>query len=142
MAYAVDFGGYMAGPCDVSAFSKKWASLDYLPKLGYLPTSRYLHPLNGTLVGDPDAGHEMHFSFYDLIAHLTKTPDLPSLVRQDVPASLEAIVMHAMEKDRKELEAAKKKSLEQERELASKVDLPARPEGAERVGRGPGRRGR
>lgn len=29
--------------------------------------------LNGKLVGDPDAGPEMHFSFFDLIAHVTKT---------------------------------------------------------------------
>lgn len=29
--------------------------------------------LNGTLAGDPEAGPEMHFSFYDLIAHLTRT---------------------------------------------------------------------
>jgi fumarylacetoacetate (FAA) hydrolase len=28
---------------------------------------------NGTLVGDCDSGPEMHFSFFDLIAHLTKT---------------------------------------------------------------------
>lgn len=28
---------------------------------------------NGTLVGDPNAGPEMHFSFYDLIAHICKT---------------------------------------------------------------------
>lgn len=28
---------------------------------------------NGELVGDPDAGPEMHFSFADLIQHLTKT---------------------------------------------------------------------
>ncbi len=28
---------------------------------------------NGALVGDCDAGPEMHFSFHDLIAHLTKT---------------------------------------------------------------------
>ncbi len=28
---------------------------------------------NGELFGDPDAGPEMHFSFYDLIAHVTKT---------------------------------------------------------------------
>jgi fumarylacetoacetate (FAA) hydrolase len=28
---------------------------------------------NGALVGDCDAGAEMHFSFYDLIAHITKT---------------------------------------------------------------------
>jgi fumarylacetoacetate (FAA) hydrolase len=29
--------------------------------------------LNGTLVGDPEAGPEMHFSFFDLIAHIAKT---------------------------------------------------------------------
>lgn len=29
--------------------------------------------LNGGLAGDPDAGPEMHFSFFDLIAHLAKT---------------------------------------------------------------------
>jgi fumarylacetoacetate (FAA) hydrolase len=28
---------------------------------------------NGTLVGDPEAGPEMHFSFFDLIQHLSKT---------------------------------------------------------------------
>jgi len=29
--------------------------------------------LNGVLVGDPDAGPEMHFSFHELIAHTTRT---------------------------------------------------------------------
>lgn len=29
--------------------------------------------LDGRLVGDPDAGPEMHFSFFDLVAHITKT---------------------------------------------------------------------
>jgi fumarylacetoacetate (FAA) hydrolase len=29
--------------------------------------------LNGTVVGDIDAGAEMHFSFFDLIAHITRT---------------------------------------------------------------------
>ncbi|MFO0611377.1 MAG: fumarylacetoacetate hydrolase family protein [Polyangiaceae bacterium] len=29
--------------------------------------------LNGVLAGDPEAGPEMHFSFYDLLAHITKT---------------------------------------------------------------------
>lgn len=29
--------------------------------------------LNGKLVGDPHAGPEMHFSFFDLIAHIAKT---------------------------------------------------------------------
>jgi fumarylacetoacetate (FAA) hydrolase len=28
---------------------------------------------NGALVGDPEAGPEMHFSFHDLIAHMTRT---------------------------------------------------------------------
>jgi len=28
---------------------------------------------NGALSGDPEAGPEMHFSFYDLLAHITKT---------------------------------------------------------------------
>src|SRR5690606_14993169 len=28
---------------------------------------------NGRLVGDPDAGPEMHFSFFDLIEHICKT---------------------------------------------------------------------
>jgi fumarylacetoacetate (FAA) hydrolase len=28
---------------------------------------------NGALVGDPDAGSEMHFSFHDLIAHVTRS---------------------------------------------------------------------
>lgn len=28
---------------------------------------------NGALVGDPDAGAEMHFSFFDLLAHITRT---------------------------------------------------------------------
>ena len=29
--------------------------------------------VDGVVVGDTDAGPEMHFSFYDLVAHLTKT---------------------------------------------------------------------
>jgi fumarylacetoacetate (FAA) hydrolase len=28
---------------------------------------------NGELIGDPEAGPEMHFSFHDLVAHVTKT---------------------------------------------------------------------
>jgi fumarylacetoacetate (FAA) hydrolase len=32
-----------------------------------------LSTLNGQLVGQPDAGPEMHFSFFDLIAHITRT---------------------------------------------------------------------
>jgi fumarylacetoacetate (FAA) hydrolase len=28
---------------------------------------------NGTLVGDPEAGPEMHFSFFDLVAHMART---------------------------------------------------------------------
>ena len=33
---------------------------------------------NGALIGDPDAGAEMHFSFFDLIAHICKTRRLTS----------------------------------------------------------------
>ncbi|MEO8903031.1 MAG: fumarylacetoacetate hydrolase family protein, partial [Polyangiaceae bacterium] len=29
--------------------------------------------LNGVLIGDPEAGPEMHFSFFDLLAHVTQT---------------------------------------------------------------------
>src|SRR5262249_4301635 len=29
--------------------------------------------LNGELVGDPDAGDEMHFSFFDLVQHIART---------------------------------------------------------------------
>jgi fumarylacetoacetate (FAA) hydrolase len=32
--------------------------------------------LNGALVGDPNAGKEMHFSFFDLLAHVTQTRSL------------------------------------------------------------------
>ena len=32
--------------------------------------------LNGVLVGDPNAGAEMHFSFFDLVAHVTQTRSL------------------------------------------------------------------
>lgn len=32
--------------------------------------------LNGALIGDPNAGKEMHFSFFDLIAHVTQTRSL------------------------------------------------------------------
>ena len=32
-----------------------------------------LSHLNGEMAGDPDAGPAMHFSFFDLIAHITKT---------------------------------------------------------------------
>jgi fumarylacetoacetate (FAA) hydrolase len=32
--------------------------------------------LNGALIGDPNAGPEMHFSFYDLLAHVTQTRGL------------------------------------------------------------------
>lgn len=39
----------------------------------HLPLRSYL---NGQLCGDPDAGSEMHFSFFDLIEHVTRTRDL------------------------------------------------------------------
>jgi len=32
--------------------------------------------LNGALVGDPDAGSEMHFSFFELLTHVTQTRTL------------------------------------------------------------------
>jgi fumarylacetoacetate (FAA) hydrolase len=34
---------------------------------------RLVSTYNGALIGDPDSGAEMHFSFFDLIAHITKT---------------------------------------------------------------------
>lgn len=34
---------------------------------------RLLCSVNGELVGDPEAGDPMHFSFFDLIAHVTRT---------------------------------------------------------------------
>jgi len=36
-------------------------------------TLRLKSALNGELAGDPEAGPEMHFSFFDLIQHITKT---------------------------------------------------------------------
>ncbi len=39
----------------------------------HLPLRSYV---NGALVGDPEAGSEMHFSFFDLIAHVTRTRSL------------------------------------------------------------------
>jgi fumarylacetoacetate (FAA) hydrolase len=33
---------------------------------------RLISKYNGALIGDPDAGAEMHFSFFDLIAHICK----------------------------------------------------------------------
>jgi prepilin-type processing-associated H-X9-DG protein len=47
-AYSSDHNGYMLGPADVSAGSKRWTSLEYLPRLGYLPTNLYVHPCQGT----------------------------------------------------------------------------------------------
>ena len=35
--------------------------------------SRLRSTYNGALVGDPEAGPEMHFSFFDLLAHVAKT---------------------------------------------------------------------
>jgi fumarylacetoacetate (FAA) hydrolase len=36
----------------------------------HLPLKTYY---NGALCGDPDAGAEMHFSFFDLVAHVART---------------------------------------------------------------------
>jgi serine/threonine-protein kinase len=35
-----------------------------------------------------------------LVAHLTKQPPTPSSIRQDVPANIESVVLHAIEKDK------------------------------------------
>lgn len=67
------FGFFQAKPA--TAFSPFAITKDELgPALGdgriYL---RLRSIYNGVLVGDPDAGSEMHFSFHDLIAHIAKT---------------------------------------------------------------------
>ena len=46
--------------------------------------------LNGELAGDPEAGDEMHFSFYDLMQHVRRraaTPPAPSSARARVATS-------------------------------------------------------
>src|SRR5262249_36874061 len=50
------------------------------------------------LVGRPPFGGDGFGEI--LVAHLTQTPPLPSTIREDVPRAVEAVVMHALEKDR------------------------------------------
>ena len=40
------------------------------------PASPLITHLNGDKYGDPDAGPEMHFSFYEIIEHVCKTRGL------------------------------------------------------------------
>src|SRR5450631_1183058 len=70
---AKGFGFFVSKPA--TAFSPFAVTPDELGKAYYggrvhLPLQTRL---NGALVGDPNAGPEMHFSFYDLLAHVTQT---------------------------------------------------------------------
>lgn len=70
---AKGFGFFQSKPA--SAFSPFAVTPDELGNAWrggrvYLPLQTRL---NGRLFGDPDAGDEMHFSFCDLIAHISKT---------------------------------------------------------------------
>jgi fumarylacetoacetate (FAA) hydrolase len=70
---AKGFGFFQSKPA--SAFSPFAITTDELGDAWregrvHLPLRTWL---NGTLVGEPDAGSEMHFSFFDLIAHIAKT---------------------------------------------------------------------
>lgn len=70
---AKGFGFFQGKPA--TAFSPVAVTLDELGehwKDGRLHL-RMCSWLNGELVGDPEAGPEMHFSFYELIQHITKT---------------------------------------------------------------------
>jgi fumarylacetoacetate (FAA) hydrolase len=70
---AKGFGFFQSKPA--TAFSPVACTLDELGDTWrggrvHLPLKTRL---NGVLVGEPDAGPEMHFSFFDLIRHITKT---------------------------------------------------------------------
>jgi fumarylacetoacetate (FAA) hydrolase len=70
---AKGFGFFVSKPA--SAFSPLAVTPDELGDAWrdgrlHLPL---LSTLNGELVGQPNAGPEMHFSFFDLIAHITKS---------------------------------------------------------------------
>ena len=70
---AKGFGFFVSKPA--SAFSPLAVTPDELGDAWrdgrvHLPL---LSTLNGELVGQPDAGPEMHFSFFDLIAHITRS---------------------------------------------------------------------
>jgi len=70
---AKGFGFFLSKPA--TAFSPFAVTPDELG--GAWRDGRVHHRLrstyNGALVGDPDAGPEMHFSFHDLVAHLART---------------------------------------------------------------------
>jgi len=70
---AKGFGFFCSKPA--SAFSPVAVTPDELGEAwrGGRVHLRLRTEYNGQLVGDTDAGPEMHFSFYDLIAHITKT---------------------------------------------------------------------
>jgi fumarylacetoacetate (FAA) hydrolase len=73
---AKGFGFFNSKPS--SAFSPFAVTPDELGKAWqegrvHLPLITYL---NGEKYGDPDAGPEMHFSFYDIVAHVCKTRSL------------------------------------------------------------------
>ena len=70
---AKGFGFFVSKPA--TAFSPFAVTPD---ELGHAFRDGRLHlalktQLNGALLGDPNAGPEMHFSFFDLIAHVTQT---------------------------------------------------------------------
>lgn len=70
---AKGFGFFQSKPATAfSPFAITPDELGPLWKDGRLHVQMQVHQ-NGTLVGDPFAGPEMHFSFFDLIAHMTKT---------------------------------------------------------------------
>jgi len=73
---AKGFGFFVSKPA--SAFSPFAVTPD---ELGGAFRAGRLHVrvetrLNGVLLGDPDAGAEMHFSFFELLAHVTQTRSL------------------------------------------------------------------
>jgi fumarylacetoacetate (FAA) hydrolase len=70
---AKSFGFFQSKPA--TAFSPFAVTVDELGEAwhGGRLHQRVRTTYNGELVGDPEAGPEMHFSFYDLIAHITKT---------------------------------------------------------------------
>ena len=69
------FGFFQSKPA--TAFSPFAVTLDELEATGAWKDGRVHLPLvtrlNGQKVGDPDAGPEMFFSFFDLVAHVAKT---------------------------------------------------------------------
>jgi fumarylacetoacetate (FAA) hydrolase len=70
---AKGFGFFQSKPA--TAFSPFAVTLDELGPAwaGGRINGRLRVLLNGALVGDPEAGPEMNFSFFDLVAHIAKT---------------------------------------------------------------------